>query len=173
MKTHKKGGASAPKDKNMEYKNGLAKKTAGAEAARFALYESQNDFITGKKPFPKNGVGTYAMHAQNMRRYERKKIMQEKHAVGKMSRKERKDYKAALANNEKAMVIEKTVYLVFPLTKESHFYRTVDGANNQLNKKYDAWIMSELQCNYEDIQIISMKESEAMNILKEHGCVII
>lgn len=168
MKARKKGGASAPKDKNMEYKNGLAKKTAGAEAVRLALYESQNDFITGKKSLPKNGVGTYAMYAQNMRKYERKKMMQEKHAIGKMSRKERKDYKTALAlaNNEKTTVIEKTVYLVFPLEVGAHFYRTKDGAENQLNKKYDRWIMSELQCNYDDIKIISMKESEAVSILE-------
>lgn len=170
MKARKKGGASAPKDKTMEYKNGLAKKYAGEESTRLALYESQNDFITGKSPRPIDGAGTYALYAHNMRRYTRKKTMQEKHMIGKMSRKDRKEYKAAktigIENKKAATVIEKTVYLVYPLEVGAHFYRTKDGAENQLNKKYDRWIMSELQCNYDDIQIISLKESEAVSILE-------
>lgn len=166
MKARKKSGANAPKDKSMEYKNGLAKKYAGEEAAKLALYESQVEFITGRKARPRTGAGTYAMHAVYMSEFERKKALHEKRAMGKMNRKERKDYKNALAKNEEAAnVIEKTVYLVYPLEIGAHFYRTKDGAENQLGKKYDRWIMSELQCDYENIKIVSMKESEAVSIL--------
>lgn len=167
MKARKKGGTSAPKDKSMEYKNGLAKKYAGEEATKLALYESQVDFITGRKARPKSGAGTYAMHAVYMSEFERKKVLHEKRAMGKMNRKERKEYKNTLAKNEEAAnVIEKTVYLVYPLEVGTHFYRTKDGAENQLGKKYDRWILSELQCDYDDIRIISMKESEAVSILE-------
>lgn len=160
MKAKKKGGASAPKDKSMEYKNGLAKKYAGEEAAKLTLYESQIDFITGKKARPRTGAGTYAMHSKHMRKYAHMKTEAERRG------------EIVSPTITISTVIEKTVYLVYPLTKESHLYRTKEGAENQLNKKYDKWIMSEISCNYEDICIKPMTESQAISILEKRGCTL-
>lgn len=167
MKTHKKSGASAPKDKSMDYKNSLAKKYAGEEATRLSLYESQCDFMTGALERPKTGAGTYRMYTNYMRNYPIKKARKERHEMARMNRKERREYKAAKAENVNhvTMPFEKTVFVVFPLEANARFYRTQDGANNAMNKKYDKWIMGELECDYEDIKIMSMKESEATAIL--------
>lgn len=160
MKARKKGGASAPKDKSMEYKNSIAKKYAGEEATRLSLYESQNDFIAGRLERPKSGAGTYAMHSKYMRKYAHMKKEAER--------------RGEVVNSTTTMstVIEKTVYLVYPLTKDSYFCRTLDGANHQLNKKYDKWIMSEISCKYEDICIKTMTESQAISTLKRRGCTL-
>lgn len=167
MKARKKSGASAPKDKSMDYKNSLAKKYANEETTRLSLYESQCDFMTGRIERPKTGAGTYRAHANYMRNYPIKKALQERHEMARMNRKERREYKATKAENMKHVnaPIEKTVFVVFPLEVGAHFYRTQDGANNAMNKKYDKWIMGELECDYEDIKIVSMKESEATTIL--------
>lgn len=159
MKARKKSGASAPKDKTMDYKNSLAKKYAGEEATRLSLYESQCDYMTGALERPKTGAGTYSWYAKKMRKYN--------HMKTEAIRRGEIEKPATIM----PATIEKTVYLVYPLTKESHFFRTMDGANNCLNKKYDAWIMNEISCEYEDIYIKSMPESQADTILKMRGCV--
>lgn len=171
MKTHKKSGANAPKDKSMEYKNSIAKKYAGEEAIRLSLYESQNDFITGRLERPKSGAGTYALYTESMHKYAIKKAAQEKRALAKMNRKERKEYKAAKeqAENQSALTVsvEKTVYVVFPYNNfATPFCNTYEGAKYRLEKNYDAWIMSELECDYEDIRIETMPESQALALVK-------
>ncbi len=166
MKAHKKSGANAPKDKSMEYKNSLAKKYAGEEATRLSLWESQNDFMSGKKERPKNGAGTYARHSEYMRNYAIKKTREERRMIGKMGRKERRDYKAAKQETIN-MPIEKNVYVVFPYDNfVVPFCNTIDGANHRLEKNYDAWIMNELQCEYEEIRIETMPESQALTLVK-------
>lgn len=171
MKAHKKSGASAPKDKSMEYKNSIAKKYAGEEAIRLSLAESQNDFLTGKISIPRNGAGTYAMYAESMHKYALKKAAQEKRALAKMNRKERKEYKTAKAQaeNQSALTVsvEKSVYVVFPYNKfATPFCNTYEGAKYRLEKNYNAWIMSELECDYEEIRIETMPESQALTLIK-------